>query len=858
MDNYIKLVVHSNGGAGGIEYLQEEAAVVDNNLYAASVLGAAYVDLYLTVDPIAGTVQPSYSINGGFPTAVGAARNFPLSWVDSVMAVGIIGTSFGPGAEFPATWDYIIVEPLGPKPSATLNVFAGNFLTSDAINNGSYTLTNTSINGGKIEQVTIDLSTLIQPDMVFDPFGTAADNIFKNLTANSGDSATGFIGHSFDGFRDGGYDKLILNFSDFDATEVFTFSVDIDPTSIKGLNSPGPNNSIRVCGLELIGAKVDILFDNDVQIGGQLFMTPGSFGGSKNRFDEDTIAGPSLSFLGGVASPSFVTELSQTIRVNGPAGAFVRLVQAEGGMFLRGNPGFDVDPFESNSIIRRTEYSATIGLSGHVDIPVTLTVNDVEGGLNHFAAVIDGGIKTSNLSNILVLQVGEDTTTSGELITEVNINCGGPAYTAVDGTAYQADQYFGGVGSTTYTNNTIPDILGTSDDVLYRTERSNTNLVYNIPMQNGDYEVLLHFAEIFYGAAGGGLPGANRRVFDGSIEGVQVINDLDLFDSVSHSTALVMTFPVTLTDEELNLSFLASINRAKLSAIQVRPAVVEPVLCSVDSVMIGAQSACDPDSITYSQTLTIFASNAPTSGVVVVNGQAFPVATSPQTVVLENLPSNGLFVDLTVAYSLDSLCTFVQDSAWTAPEDCTPAPVCGVPSNVNVAVLSNKAQLDWDDVPGAARYQLAGRRAGTTNFRYIVTTASNRVVGGLMPSTTYEFQIRAACPGDTSEFSPIGSFTTLAAKEGQGIAPESGLNNLGLSPNPAIDFVMVEVEAARQGSAVLTIADLTGRMVFSQSVELLEGQNTVTLPTGNLHNGLYLVEMRQAGFSAVSRLEVIR
>jgi len=858
MDNYIKLVVHSKGGAGGIEYLQEEAASVTNNLYAASVIGATYVDLFLNVDPIAGTVQPFYSVNGGFPTAVGGARNFPLSWINSIMAVGIIGTSNGPGPEFPATWDYIIVEPLGPKPSATLNVFAGNFLTSDASNNGSYTLTNTSINGGKIDQVTVDLSTLIQPDMVFDPIGTAADNIFKNLTANSGDSATGFLGHSFDGLHDGGYDKLILNFSDFDATEVFTFSVDIDPTSIKGLNSPGPNSASRVCGLELIGAKVDILFDNDVQIGGQLFMTPASFGGSKNRFDEDTIAGPSLSFDGGMASPSFVTNLNQTVRVHGPAGAFVRLVQLEGGMFLRGNSGFDVDPFESNSIIKRTEYNATVGLSGFVNIPVTLTVNDVEGGLNHFVAVIDGGIKTSNLSNILILQVGEDTTGGGELITEVNINCGGPAYTAVDGTQYQADQYFGGVGSTTYTNNTIPNILGTTDDLLYRTERSNTNLVYNIPMQNGDYEVVLHFAEIFFGAAGGGLAGPNRRVFDGSIEGVQVIDNLDIFNTVSHSTALVMTFPITLTDEVLNLSFLASINRAKLSAIQVRPAIVEPVLCTIDSVVIGAQSACNPVFITYSQTLTIYAGNAPVSGLVVVNGQSYAVASSPQTVVLVNLPSNGLPVNLSVAYSLDSLCVYTLNSAWTAPEDCTPAPVCAVPSNVVVAVLSNKAQLDWDDVPGATRYQLSGRRAGTTNFRFIITLSSNRLVGALTPGTTYEYKIRAACPGDTSDFSPIGSFTTLVAKTGEGIADATGLNNLSLSPNPAIDFVMVQVGAAQDGPAVLTITDLAGRTVLSLEVEMVAGQNTVTLQTGNLQNGLYFVEMRQAAHSAVSRLEVIR
>ncbi|MBI1193473.1 MAG: T9SS type A sorting domain-containing protein, partial [Bacteroidetes bacterium] len=186
------------------------------------------------------------------------------------------------------------------------------------------------------------------------------------------------------------------------------------------------------------------------------------------------------------------------------------------------------------------------------------------------------------------------------------------------------------------------------------------------------------------------------------------------------------------------------------------------------------------------------------------------------------------------------------------------APVCEVPSNVIVAVLSNKANLNWDDVPGAVRYQIGGRRAGTTNFRYILATSSNRVVSGLSPGITYEFQIRAACPGDTSDFSPIDSFTTMLVKTSDELTEATGLNNMSLSPNPAIDFVMVAVNAAQDGPAVLTITDLAGRTVLSQGVEVVSGQNKVTLPTGNLPNGLYLVEMRQAAFSAVSRLEVIR
>ena len=858
MDNYIKLVVHSLAGAGGLEYQEEFDGIITpfplTKKYPASVIGAVYVDLYLTIDPLAGTVQPSYSINGGFPTTLDGARSFPLSWLDDVLAIGIIGSSNGAAPEFPATWDYIIVKTLGPQPAATLNVSAGNFLSSDIIADGSFVLTNTSINGGNIEQVTIDLSTLVQPDMVFDPFGTAGDNAFKNLTANAGDSATGFIGHSFDGLRDGGYDKLILNFNNFEPTEVFTFSIDIDPTSIKGLSSPGPNSAGKISGLEMTGAKVDIHFDNGADIGGKLFLTAGSQGASKNRFDEDTLAAPSIAFLGGVTSPSNVTDLNYTVRVSGQAGASARLLQLEGGMFLRGNPGFDVDPFESNSIIKRTEYNAVIGLSGYVDIPVVLSDNDDEGGLNHFIAVLDGGIKTSDISNKLILQLGVDTIPPVGL-TSVNINCGGPAFTTISGVEYQADQYFG--TSTTYTNNTIPDILGTVDDVLYRTERNNTTLNYSIPMENGDYEVVLHFAEIFYGAAGGGLPGADRRVFDVNIEGAQVLNDLDLFDSVGHSTALVATFPVSLSDGLLNLDFIASINRGKISAIQVRP-VAGPMICAVDSVIIGAQGACDSISITYTQALTIYASNAPDSGNVIVNGQVFAVTSSPQTVVLTGLASDGLSVDLSVAYSLDTACVFLQDSAWLAPADCTPIPVCAVPTNIQTIVMADKISLDWDDVPGATRYQIAGRKAGTTNFRYILTVGSMRQINNLLPSNTYEYQIRAACPFDTSDFSPLATFVTLAARVDEGLVQASALGNVRLSPNPAQDFTWLSVNAMNEGSAKVVIRDLTGRAFSMMESQLVAGENTLQLETGNLQNGLYLVEIRQGDQAEVKRLEIIR
>ncbi len=857
MDNYIKLVVHANGGAGGIEYLQEIGGVVSafpiTQVYPAAVLGSTFVDLYLTIDPLAGTVQPSYSINGSFPTTLGDPRSFPLSWVEEVLIAGITGSSAGPGEPFPATWDYIKMKPLGPQPAATLNVFAGNFLTSDVVNDGSFQLTNTSVNGGNISQVVIDLTSTLQPRMVFDPEGLAADNAFKDLTPNAGDSATGFAGHVFEGFRDGGYDRLVLNFTDFEPGETFTFSVDIDPLSIKGLNFPGPRESAKVCGLELTGAQVAINFDSGDEIAGQLFMTQSSFGGSSNRFDEDTIAVPVLEFLGDLTSASVTNTSLQTVRIHGLPGSTVRMIQAEGGMFLGSNPGFELLPFESNTLIKRTEFIRTVGLSGFVDVVVTLERNEPESGLTHFVAVTDVGVKTSNLSNQLVVQYEVPPITPGGQ-TVVNLNCGGPAYTANDGTIYTADQYFS--GSSTYINNTIPDILGTNDDVIYRTERTASNFNYTIPLDTGDYEVVLHFAEIFFGAAGGGAGGSGKRIFDVSMEGVKVIDDLDLFDSVSHSTALVMTFPsIAVNDGILNLQFQASVNQAKISAIQVRPAAVEPEPCAIDSVVLDLTSACDPGTNTYSQSLIVFSSQTPLSGSLEVNGQLFAVETSPQVVVLDNLIADGAPVDLDVRFSEDTLCSFSLPAAWTAPVDCTPVPPCSeAPVILSVVPTANSMTVSWEAIPTADGYQLSGRKVGAPFFAAIFTSSTSRTVGGLESGTNYEFRLRARCDGTViSPFTELNFFSTLNLREA-----ETGLFSASLSPNPAVDFTRLAINSSSEGMAYIAIHDLSGRLLKQQQIYLGKGQSVLDLEIGNLHSGIYLVEIRQGDRMDNQRLEIIR
>ncbi|MGR9088537.1 MAG: Kelch repeat-containing protein, partial [Gammaproteobacteria bacterium] len=112
-DNYFKIVVTANGVESGKEVTGSYSGL---DSAAETIPGPEAIDLYLTVDPAASTVQASYTKTVGGATSplidLGVPESIPSSWLTGLtkLAVGIISTSRGPGAPFPATWDFIEVS----------------------------------------------------------------------------------------------------------------------------------------------------------------------------------------------------------------------------------------------------------------------------------------------------------------------------------------------------------------------------------------------------------------------------------------------------------------------------------------------------------------------------------------------------------------------------------------------------------------------------------------------------------------------------------------------------------------------------------------------------------------------------
>ena len=151
----------------------------------------------------------------------------------------------------------------------------------------------------------------------------------------------------------------------------------------------------------------------------------------------------------------------------------------------------------------------------------------------------------------------------------IRVNCGSTStYTDTDGNEWSAD--FGSNGGSTYSSSSA-SISNTEDDEIYQSERYyGSNLIYTFTsMTNTFYDVTLHFAEIFFSSSG-------SRVFDIDIQGITVLQDLDIYDTVGHDAALELTYEaIEVTNGELVIELAKQTENPKISGIEIVQRIVE-------------------------------------------------------------------------------------------------------------------------------------------------------------------------------------------------------------------------------------------------------------------------------------------
>ena len=214
--------------------------------------------------------------------------------------------------------------------------------------------------------------------------------------------------------------------------------------------------------------------------------------------------------------------------------------------------------------------TATINAFGHVALNGSVVVSPLVTTTYTITVEGYGGSASESITVSIASQMS------------VAVNCGGEAYTALDGTNYVADTYYTG-GNVYSTSNTI---AGTSDDELYQSQRYGygSEFSYAIPLADWNYDITLRFAEMYYDTAG-------QQVFSVSAEGNEIITDLDILSQAGKYEAYDVTITsVNVADGVLDLTF-AGINDAAICAIEVVPTPPTAGISASPNPLVEGQAA---------------------------------------------------------------------------------------------------------------------------------------------------------------------------------------------------------------------------------------------------------------------------
>ena len=436
--------------AGSTDPVQVQVTLSDpDGLIALASLTAG--DFTLTLDGVEVTPSAFATDATGDAATIVATLDVPApsgGWPAGAIPlnVGLSGEVLDTdGNAAPASNTALQVEPVEPTPvdlGATVTVNG-----STTFGSGAFEITNTSQTGVVIKSVSFDIATATLSvgldasgdvgteflGAVWDPTGEAGDAGSQGLKFSNNDAgllddqgtvlapATGGLGYTGiggvypfveqlpggNGGAPGGYRFMELNFGDFDAGELFTFGVDVDPQSIQ--NAQGTGQAGAVSGGEIAGTSITVTFEDTAT--GQLYtqtrqLEVTGLNGTKAVFSStEALPAPQLNVVGvttDVERRATTTATEQVVEVTGLSeGDQVQLyVFDASGYEKHGGNGTEAvpeDPFHANQLdAAPLILDGTADASGTVTFNVTLT--DVAGaspatsdGMFFFSAgIVDG------------------------------------------------------------------------------------------------------------------------------------------------------------------------------------------------------------------------------------------------------------------------------------------------------------------------------------------------------------------------------------------------------------------------------------------------------------------------------------
>ena len=181
---------------------------------------------------------------------------------------------------------------------------------------------------------------------------------------------------------------------------------------------------------------------------------------------------------------------------------------------------------------------------------------------------------------------------------------------------------------------------------------------------------------------------------------------------------------------------------------------------------------------------------------------------------------------------------------------------CPVATSISASLVgANSVQLSWVSDLSADLWEVSYKPdIKRAKWVMVDVAGGDRSVNitGLLPNTSYIWQVRAKCGRSWAGYSITGSFTTLqngaliTRQAGSDRIEETSAPGFALYPNPTRGSFMLSLTVSSKGTeqAVVHIRDMAGRIVYSEKLAVMNGQlqRNMRMPA-NAAGGLYITEV---------------
>ena len=245
---------------------------------------------------------------------------------------------------------------------------------------------------------------------------------------------------------------------------------------------------------------------------------------------------------------------------------------------------------------------------------------------------------------------------------------------------------------------------------------------------------------------------------------------------------------------------------------------------------------------------------------------------------ISNIPTSsatltGLQAGTTYEVQVQVLCQSGNTSSFTESIQFTTQAgggACPTPGGLAVTTVNTTTvRVSWSPSAGAICYIISWGVASSNANNWPTQTVTHPntsfQITGLTPNLNYQVRIRSNCSacspfsGTRSNWSGFVNFTTTQGRsEALEWVEESvdALSEVKVYPNPNQGNFTVSFEAADAADAQVSLHDLAGRRVHSETVRVVAGSNQLPIQLNDVPAGLYFLRL-QVGTLETAPIKII-